>query len=49
METLELPEIEERDEIGPELPPVNFIEQEIDLAALRLWQAACRADKAAAE
>jgi hypothetical protein len=40
METLELPSIEERDETRPELPPVNFVEQEIDLAPRRDWE--CR-------
>ena len=37
METLELPSVEEQEETLPELPPVNFVEQEIDLAAFRLW------------
>lgn len=49
METLELPSIEERDETLPELPPMNFVEQEIDLTAFRLWQEASRLDKATEE
>jgi len=49
METLELPSVEEQEETLPELPPVNFVEQEIDLAAFRLWQEASRLDKATAE
>jgi hypothetical protein len=51
METLELPSIEERDEIlsQPQVPPVNFAEQEIDLAAFRLWQQASRLDSATEE
>jgi len=42
METLELPIIEEPSEAWsqPEVPPVNFAEQEIDLAAFKLWQEA---------
>jgi hypothetical protein len=49
METLELPSVEEQNEtlFPPELPPVNFAEQEIDLAAFRLWREASRFDSAA--
>jgi hypothetical protein len=49
METLELPSIEEREETLLELPPVNFAEQEFDLAAFRLWQQASRPDSATDE
>jgi hypothetical protein len=41
METLELPITEKPDE------PVNFVEQEIDLAAFELWRAASCLDNAA--
>ena len=46
MEIQELPDTEERDEIlyRPEAPPVNFAEQEIDLAAFQLWRGASRPD-----
>ena len=40
METLELPVTEKLDE------PVNFVEQEIDLAAFKLWRAASCLDSA---
>jgi hypothetical protein len=51
METLELPSIEERDEIvsQPQVPPVNLAEQEMDLAAFRLWQQASSIDSATDE
>ena len=38
METLELPVTEEREEIAT--APVNFVEQEIDIAAFGLWRQA---------
>ena len=44
METLELPIVEELNELSswPDLPPVNFVEQEVDLAAFKLWgEASC--------
>jgi hypothetical protein len=46
METLELPSVEEQNEtlFRPEVPPVNFADQEIDLAAFRLWREASRFD-----
>jgi hypothetical protein len=46
METLELPRIEELEESSqlPDGPPVNFAEQEMDLAAFRLWREASRLD-----
>ncbi len=47
METLELPVTEERDEIS--IVPVNFAEQEMDIAAFKLWQEASRINPAADE
>jgi hypothetical protein len=40
METLELPVTEEREETPA--APVSFAEQEMDIAAFRLWQDASR-------
>ena len=39
METLEVPITEESNELSswPDIPPVNFVEQAIDLAAFKLW------------
>lgn len=47
METLELPVEEELDEVSawPEIPPVNFAEQEMDIAAFELWREASRLDE----
>jgi len=46
MEILELPIIHESDEVQswPELPPVNFAEQKMDIEAFELWRDACRID-----
>jgi hypothetical protein len=43
METLELPVTETLDEV---IPPVNFVEQEVDLAAFELWREASCLDGA---
>lgn len=50
METLELPIVDEM-EISPwpETPPVNFVEQEVDLKAFELWREASSLDTAADE
>jgi len=40
METLELPVTEEREEVGA--LPADFAQQEMDLAAYKLWQDASR-------
>ena len=45
METLELPIAEELDDT----PPVNFAEQEMDIAAFKLWREASRPDGAGDE
>jgi len=45
METLELPLAEELDDT----PPVNFAEQEMDIAAFKLWCEASRPDVAGDE
>ena len=47
METLELPVNEERDEVAD--VPVNFAEQEMDIAAFKLWQEASRINPVAEE
>jgi len=49
METLELPVIQESDEVisWPELPPIDFAKQEMDLAAFQLWRDASLLDDAA--
>jgi len=46
METLELPIIEELEESSAwsDAPPVNFAEQEMDLAAFKLGREASRPD-----
>jgi hypothetical protein len=46
METLELPVIEETDDSSQwsDRPPVNFAEQEMDIAAFKLWREASRPD-----
>jgi len=51
METLELPNIEERTETLSlnEVPPVSFAEREIDIAAFKLWQEASRLESAIEE
>jgi hypothetical protein len=48
METLELPVIEEPEEISPwpDGPPVDFAEQEMDVAAFKLWREASFPDAA---
>jgi hypothetical protein len=48
METLELPIIEDLDESSrwSDRPPVNFAEQEMDIAAFKLWREASRPDTA---
>ena len=40
METLELPVTEEREEVAA--VPVDFAQQEMDIAAFKLWQDASR-------
>jgi hypothetical protein len=45
METLELPVAQELDETSA--APVNFVEQEVDLAAFKLWRDASCPDGAA--
>lgn len=51
METSDLPITEELDEISPwpDTPPVNFVEQDVDIEAFELWQKASRMDGAADE
>ena len=51
METLELPIDQELDENStwPEIPPVNFVEAEMDLAAFELWREASCLDGATEE
>ena len=46
METLELPIIEDTEESSQwsDRPPVNFAEQEMDIAAFKLWREASRPD-----
>ena len=46
METLELPIIEDIEENSQwsDRPPVNFAEQEMDIAAFKLWREASRPD-----
>ena len=51
MQTLELPIEEELEDLSswPDTPPVNFAEQEMDIAAFQLWREASRLDTAAEE
>ena len=51
METLELPVEEELDEVSvwPEIPPVDFAEQEMDIVAFELWREASCLDDTAGE
>jgi len=46
METLELPVTEEVVDLSPwpDHPPVNFAEQDMDIAAFKLWREASRPD-----
>jgi hypothetical protein len=46
METLEQPIVQESDEVQswPELPPVDFTQQEMDIAAFELWREGSRID-----
>ena len=46
METLELPVLEDLEESASwsDRPPVNFAEQEMDVAAFKLWREASRPD-----
>jgi len=46
METLELPVVEELEETPAwsDRPPVDFAEQDMDLAAFKLWREASRPD-----